>query len=743
MKRVVSKIKYGMLFILACLFSSLLLAGAEDEIIEEIVVVAEIVDELELLQPSDAASRLGLSLLETPATVEVIDGSTMQARGYKQVTDAVQSLPGVVSGESPAAPSTFSMRGFTRSQITILRDGLWVGPANMVMRPQNTFNLDRIEVLRGPNSVLHGQGAVAGTVNVVPKTAEVGEPDTVDFIASLGRYDTFQVGVGAGGGLSESSWYRFDISQRESDGYVDRMEPSSLNATGSILWQASDTLSVKLNFDYLDDELADYWGTPLMPVGSAQKPMHDVISTTTGETLDEATRFLNYNVNDSRAESDQLFLRADIEWMPIENLTIKNTLYKFDADREWLNAEGYVFCTEVIDVCTEVGEIQRYYGYFFVFHDQDLIGNRFTAQYDFDFNGMGNSLLGGFEATSLDFERTRGFRRSEPQVAGDSVNPYAPIPGLYGPEELRGVSPTDINTRAVFLENALKVNERFSLVAAFRYEELDLDRDNFNSDGVLEGSSFDRDFDWTSWRLGSVLKLADNVAVYAQYSDAKDPVNANIFLVSGGENLDLTDAEQWEIGLKAILAEDKIEATVAYFDIERDDVLEQIGVDRAANVGGRESNGVEISATWAASEQLKFGVNAAHTDAEFSRSTNFQNFAGNTPPNVPERTANFWTRYNFSTVPLTLGAALRYVDDRYGDNANNITLNSYSLIDAFASWKHKNVVVNARVNNLADEDYVSWSDVFYLGQNDPSFIYANQLLLGSPRTYEVSIAASF
>ena len=231
--------------------------------------------------------------------------------------------------------------------------------------------------------------------------------------------------------------------------------------------------------------------------------------------------------------------------------------------------------------------------------------------------------------------------------------------------------------------------------------------------------------------------------MYAQYSDAKDPVNANIFLVSGGENLDLTDAEQWEIGLKAILAENKIEATVAYFDIERDDVLEQIGVDRAANVGGRESNGVEISATWAASEQLKFGVNAAHTDAEFSRSTNFQNFAGNTPPNVPERTANFWTRYNFSTVPLTLGAALRYVDDRYGDNANNITLNSYSLIDAFASWKHKSVVVNARVNNLADEDYVSWSDVFYLGQNDPSFIYANQLLLGSPRTYEVSIAASF
>ena len=402
-----------------------------------------------------------------------------------------------------------------------------------------------------------------------------------------------------------------------------------------------------------------------------------------------------------------------------------------------------MYCTEVVDVCTKTGEIQRYYGYFFVTHEQELVGNRFTAQYDFDLGGMENTVLGGFETTSLDFERARGFRRAEPLAAGDSVDPYAPIAGLYGPEELRGVSPTDIQTRAVFLENALKISDRLSVVGALRYEQLELDRQNFNSDGVLEASSFDRDFDWTSWRIGSVFKLADNVAAYAQYSDAKDPVNSNIFLVNGGEDLDLTDAEQWEIGLKGALPEVGVEATVAYFDIQRDDVIEQIGIDSATNVGGRESNGLEVTATWAASEQLKFGVNAAQTKAEFSRSTNFQNFAGNTPPNVPERTANLWASYNFSDLPLTLGGAFRYVGDRFGDNANDVTLKSYSLIDAYASWKHNNLTISARVNNAADEEYVSWSDVFYLGQTDPSFIYANQLLLGAPRTYEVSIAASF
>ena len=651
-------------FVSAIFFSSAASASEIDRL-EEVVVVGEIVGQLNLLESSEAGSRLGLSILETPATIEVLDSSTMQARGYKQVTEAVESLPGVVSGESPAAPSTFSMRGFTRSQITILRDGLWVGPANMVMRPQNTFNLDRIEILRGPNSVLHGQGAVAGTVNAVTKSASMGEPDRVDALASLGRFGTYQLGLGAGGSVNDSAWYRFDFSHRESDGYVDRMDPSSLNTTGSLLWNASDTVSLKFSFDYLNDELADYWGTPLIPAAAAKNPMNSVISTRTGETLDEAMRGMNYNVENSRAESNQLFLRGDITWKPADNVTLKNTIYNFNADREWLNAEGYVYCTEVVDVCTEIGEIQRYYGYFFVFHDQDLFGNRLTAQFDLTLGGMESSLLGGLEITSLDFERSRGFRRAEPLAAGDSVDPYSPIPGVYGPEELRGISPTEIKTRAAFLENILQASDNLSIVTAFRYEELELDRLNFNSSGVREASSFDRTFDWTSWRIGSVLKLSKTVAAYAQYSDAKDPINANIFLVSAGEDLDLTDAEQFEIGLKAILTNANIEATIAYFDIQRDDVLEQIGVDRAAMVGGRESNGIEFTATWAASEQLNVGLNTAKTNAEFSRSANFQNFAGNTPPNVPERTTNVWTSYDFSSLPLQIGAALRSVSDRY------------------------------------------------------------------------------
>ena len=715
----------------------------EAGVVEEIVVPGRAINTPDLGATSSAGSRLGLTVMETPASIELIDSSVMRARGYKSVADAVKSLPGVVSGESPAAPSTFSMRGFSRSAITVLRDGIWLGPANMVMRPQNTFNLDRVEVLRGPGSALHGQGVVGGSVNSVVKRATATE-QPIEMLASYGRFGTYQFGLGGNTQLGDSTWLRLDVNQYGSDGYVDRMDPESTNVTASVLWQATEDFDVEFQVDYLDDSLADYWGTPLVPQNAAVSPLDDVVKTSSGETVDKRARFRNFNVRDSRAVSDQLLFRMDLSWQLSDNIELKNTTYSFNADRDWGNAEGYVYCTTLVDVCNEQGVIQRYYGYFFVTHDQDLLGNRFTANLSSQIAGRDNQLVAGLEVTDLDFSRARGFRRKIPLAAGDSVDPIVPVAGNYGDRELRGISPTDIDTRAVFLEDAFHLTESITLVGALRYEELDLVRKNFNDSGVLEASGFARDFDWVSVRLGAVAKLSDDVSAYAQYSDGKDPVNNNIFLVNSGENLDLTDAEQWEVGLKGSWHGGRTQATIAYFDIQRDDVFERIGVDSAASIGGRDSNGFEISSAFSPTSQWRVGANASFIDAEFKRSTNFVTFAGNTPPNVAEVTGNLWTSYSqIAGLPLEIGGSVQYVDDRYGDNANQVSLSSYTLVDLFATWSGSNYNLTARVHNVTDEIYVPWSDVFYLQQNDPGFLYANQILLASPRMFELSMEFAF
>jgi iron complex outermembrane receptor protein len=693
--------------------------------------------ELNLTTVSETGRRLGLTPLETPASVDIINSSNLEKIGAQNIADALETLPGVISGAFPASPASFSIRGFTTNQITLLRDGIWLGPANMSNRPQNACNLDRIELLRGPASGMHGQGAVAGAINAVTKQAEVQNSFNHNAEITYGRWDSYQACAGSGGPLTDSLFYRLDISEHGSDGFVDDMDPESTNFNGSLLWQATDTFSIKVSADYLEDELPNYWGTPLVPASVGTDRINGVIETAAGEVLDERTRDENYNVTDQIAESDQMLWRTDLEWQPYGNLRLRNTSYYFDANRDWFNAEGFIFNQGT-------GLIDRTNGFFFVQHEQEVWGNKFDVTTAHQLFGRENQIVAGFDYQDIDFERTRGFRFSA--QPGDSVDLFNPVQGVYGPREPRGVSPTDINTWGIFLEDAFQIHERFSLVAGLRYENLHLRRKNIDlrpaTFGQEEASGFSRNFDSIGFRLGGVFSVTPNMSIYAQYSDAQDPVNSNIFLVNSGEDFDLTDAKQWEVGLKASNFYNTLNFTAAYFNIERDDVSEQIGVDSAVNVGGRESEGFEIALNYVPIQALDISANVAYVDAEFEDSINFVTFGGNTPPNVPDWTANLWVNARpFQSIPIELGARLRYVDDRFGTNDNTVVLEKYTLLDLSATYRwHNKLSLTARARNVTDEDYVPWVDVFYLQQTDPGFPFANQVLLGEPRSYEATLS---
>lgn len=720
---------------------------ANNNSIEEVVVTGNIVGNLELESESSTSSRLGLSLMETPATVDVLTSDVMEARGYQKLSDAVGSQAGVITGGTPAGSSLYSMRGFDRSQITQLRDGLWYGPAGMIMRPQNTFNLERVEILRGPASVLHGNGAVAGTINTVNKTAKITDKHEFDMLVGYGRWDSTHLGGGAGGPITDELFYRLDISDHRSDGYVDRADGHSTNVTGSLLWQTNENFNVKLSIDYLEDELPGYFGTPLIPNAVALEPATNALSTTIGETIDLSTRKNNYNVEDGVSEADQLFLRADVQWSLQDNIELNGSLYRYTADRHWKNAEGYTYCTEVVGVCDaeSLGQIQRYFGYFLLFHDQENYGGRLTANIDSNLFDMPMKSIIGFEFSDTDFVRTRGFRRSVAQTATDSVDLRNPQPGVYGPEELRGASPTDIQIYALFGENMIELTSALKLVTALRYEKMDLVRQNFNASGVEEPSGFSRDFTWVSWRVGAVYEITSDFVAYAQYSNAKDPVGANIFLVNSGHDFDLTSATQWEIGAKLIAMDGKLQTTISYYDIERDDAPQVIGRDNVGLIGARSSNGVEFSSILSPVDKLDIGLNAGYTDVEFEASPNAVTFAGNVPANVADWTVSAFAEYkNIADLPVSLGVSAQYVGDRFADHANTITMKSYTLTDLFMRWNiNENFRLSFNVDNVFDVDYIPWSDVFYLQQTDPGFIYANQLLLGEPRSYSLTLQARF
>ena len=123
---------------------------------------------------TEVGSRLGLTARQTPATVEVIDKQVIEDRGLRTTTDIAKAAVGVTGGDAPGAPAIFSMRGFAGDQINTLYNDIWIGPSTMTGRPMDTANLERVEILKGPASLLSGIGATGGAVNYVTKAPHTG-----------------------------------------------------------------------------------------------------------------------------------------------------------------------------------------------------------------------------------------------------------------------------------------------------------------------------------------------------------------------------------------------------------------------------------------------------------------------------------------------------------------------------------------------------------------------------------------
>jgi iron complex outermembrane recepter protein len=672
---------------------------------------------------SDTSSRLDLPAFETPASITIINNSELKSGGYQEVGKVLERSPGFVWGNPPAEPANYSMRGFTSNQVMILRDGIWLGPALITGRPQNGFNLDRIEILKGPASVLHGQGAIGATINVITKKPEMGSTNSYELLSSYGRYDTVKVGAGAGGAIGKDLWFRVDGSEYSSDGYVDNADPKSRNLIGSLLWKPNDQLEVTWGIDYLEDKLQNYWGTPIVTEGFATQPLIGVVEgTVTGgaAAIDERTQFVNYNVSDAVADSYQILTTLGLNWKHSNNLSFRNYTYLLNADREWRNSEQYTF-----NSTTSLIDRDR----FFVAHEQITVGNRMSVKYKNTLAGMENQYLVGIDSSYVDFER-----KSQPLSNVTSVDPFSvtlPSQDTFGdsPASFR-LNPTRIISVATFFEDTLKVTPKLRIVAGLRQDHIELFRLNIND--PTPGESFEKTFNPFSWRLGAVYEIAPSSNAYIQMSSGTDPLGDDVFFVTSSQNFDLSTSQQWEVGLKSRFLDGKAEMAVAIYHIERQNTLIKDSNDSVlGGNGSQRSTGFELEGSLLVTPKWRIGANTAYTDAEFGV---FENVSGNTPSNVPEWVANVWTNYSrVAGLPIDVGGSLRYVGDRFNTRFNTVKMLGYETVDLHATYHKGNGRYTARLTNLFDKAYALWGDEFY----------SNQLILGSPRAFEISAQFDF
>ncbi|MBS4087233.1 TonB-dependent receptor [Pseudomonas rustica] len=665
-----------------------------------------------LTTPTTAGSRLNLSAMQTPASVESLSGEQVRARGDRSVQDAVSRSTGISRTGTPGDGGTsLQARGFTgQSSVMQLYNGnrMYTGMGTVTF-PVDTWSVERVDVLRGPASVLYGEGATGAVVNVIPKKPFEGDIEN-HLRVGYGSYDSQQQAFDSGGSLSDTLSYRLNLNRLRSHGWIDRGDASSDFISAALRWQASEDLAFTLAHDYGDQRPQNYFGTPLI-----------------NGHLQDSLRYKNYNVRDDKQHYNDQWTRLTSDWQINDSVSASNELYYLKAQRRWQNAENYNF-----DAGTQ--QLSRS-GYFGIGHKQEQVGDRQTFTFKHSLFGLDSQTVSGVEYNRIRFQLNSNSPFNDVLPTGQAVDLYHPQVGTFeSADPYRDQFDSTTKQMSVFAENRTQLSERWSLVTGVRRDYVHVDHNN-----LLNGSQSDKTLTGNNWKAGLVFALTPDTSFYGQMATSTDGIGGLISLSPSQQQYDLSTARQTEVGMKQLFWDQRGEFTLAAYRIVKKKLL----TDDPGNptlkqqVGQQSSNGLEASLDLQLPHAWQLQANAAIVKAkydDFSEVVNGQtlSYNGNRPVDVPRRTANLWLNKALSD-DLKAGAGVRYVDARYADMANRNELPSYTVVDATLSWQAlRNTTLGLQVNNLFDRRYAQ-----------SQYNEGQQWILGEPRSFFVSADYTF
>lgn len=674
---------------------------------------------LQLDAPVDTGSRLGLTPRETPASVTVVDRATIEARGAQDTQEILRAIPGVTAHSAPGSIGV-SYRGFAGGSIAQLFNGINV-QYSIAARPVDSWIYDRVEAIGGPSSFLFGSGAVGGSINYITKTAE--REDFSEGRLRLGGHGLKEVSLGLnrrlGGDVQTPARHhvRLDLNHRDADSWVQGTQSRSTQLAASLLSDLGPGLSHLLAYEWQHERVdRPYWGTPLLTPATGRL------------RTDPATREQNYNSADGLYAQRVQWLRSVTQWQAAPTLRFTNTLYAYDALRDYRNVETYRFNAANNQVVRSGALLQR--------HDHQVLGERLEGLYLGQLLGRRSDWAFGLD---VNVNRQTRFPNSLSGTVS-TVDPYAPVVERFF--DIPGMAPgfradrtNKATTAALYLENRTALVPALHLVTALRHERITLDLTNRRAVSAAQPASFSRSYRPTTGRVGLVWDIAPGTNLYAQYATAADPPSGVLSTASFADVLNnsrLTSGRQAEVGGKLDFWEGKGTATLALYRITRSNIATQ-DPDRpgvTVLVGEQSARGAELAVGLRPTPRWQVQANLTHVDAQYEQFVQSGvSLAGKTPTNTPATVANLWTGYAI-TPTLQASAGLRHVGKVYADAANTQWWAAYTLLDLGLSWKlSPTATLTGRIRNATDRSYAA--------------NVGSQAYLGAPRTADVALHVAF
>jgi len=643
--------------------------------------------------------------IETPYSSTVTNGTLIKDIQALRLEETYDYTTGVTSSDPKA--DGIMVRGFELDLQNIQVNGM-PGLMSRFSSP-STANIEKVEILKGPASVLYGNMESGAFVNI--KTKKPQAEDKITFSTSYSTYasdiskagddNSFTSSLDATGTIASGLYYRVIGVVESSESFRDNVEDKNYYLYPSVLWTMSDQTSLLVALEYgKEDGNADE-GLVVVNNDISTIASIDTVYQEDKDFDNDTGKALSLNLEHVFMDDSKL----NVAWRSV-----------FHID------ERVLYQNKTVNDSAQT--LTRTYRH--SYNERDW----HTLDANYNFKANTGKIVHNMTAGATMSYRLTNFDRKAYGGTVDAIDIYNPTYGETDTSSEGSLRKTQYTSQALYFQDKMDLSEDLVFVASLRADRTSVDFDCIRgeSSSCVDNKTSSRN---TVGSLGAVYSLHPNVSLYASMGQSYEPftserVNAN------GDNLDAQESEQVEIGAKFNINE-TFNTTISAYKIDKTNVAEKITDNIYDLVGKVESKGIEVDIQWLANKNWQIKAGYAYNDS--------QNISGDSQYSLvalnPKHTAFLFTRYNYPEKVFngTLGVStgISYKDKVYTSSSTSkaTALPSYIKADMGVYYDEKDWSLSLNIKNITDKEY------FAYGTNDIG-IYA-----GEPREITVNFTTTF
>ncbi len=646
------------------------------------------------------ALKTPVPILNVPQSLSVVTDEDIRAQGFRSIGDIARYTPGVNTSQGEGHRDAIVFRG-VRSTADFYLDGM----RDDVQYYRSLYNLEQVEILRGPNALLFGRGGTGGIVNRVTKKGQIGE----DFgsinigFDTFGAYDfSFDVNTP----LSENMALRINAHNDYLENHRDYYDGDRYGFNPTLKIKLSDKTTLDLSYEHANHERFIDRGIPTangVPVEAFEK-------ITFGDP--------DINVQTLKADIAKGILSHEFSDTMKSNIMVQYSDY--EKMYQNLYAAGYDATTNVVTMDGYLDPTER--------RNFIISGNLVT---EFDTGSVGHTILLGAENMDTENENFRfntffsvsqddqeDFNVSRPMDF--SVNAAGDASTVDFTTDLSNSTTSDIKVTSFFIQDQIDLNDQFKIMLGGRFDSFGITV--VDVDDAVTTSRKDEEF---SPRAGIIFKPQDNISFFVSYSESFLPRSGEQFkkLSASAARLDPDVFENTEVGFKWDIQDD-LSFTLSYFDSEQVQAVRDSVTGETSEITGLTVDGFEMQLKGQVSDKLSISAGYSNMEGETS--------SGGAPREIPETTFSLWSMYEVNDK-FGLGLGITYQDESFiGNNNTSRKLPDYERIDLAVYYNvSEETTINLNVENLTDELYF------------PHSHSSHQASVGEPLNARVSLIRNF